>query len=480
MDDRGGDSWGYYQNDQIIKGLGTAARGVDIDELSKGQSLILHTRKATVGEKTIENAHPWRIGNLVGLHNGGVSNHHAMSAKYKRNHLQVDSQHIFAHISEDLPLSELSAYGTIVYTDTSYGLDTIWTQRFNGGVLSAAGIKDLNQPGLTDVFFCSLSDALISALDMAKVDRYVGLRMDEGVLYHITDGMYYGSVPEIKLPFSARHSVGMRRMDFDLEYVPFSMNPSRQLPAHYLAQGGNSDNVRRFSDHHRATGRSVSDQTTKNFVRTRKGLEAYYKTENCSYCDTVVANIRVPTTELFYCIPCWEHMEQLAGLLLDKTKQHEYLNMEPVDGAANLAPWSKHPIAAELVESEEDYDDSHLCENCNSNTAVWADIREDELLCTGCKEHRGLSLAEIAYLPEALSLERKSLFDNGAVILPEPATGRVCNKCSTIGRVWYLSPSAGKYLWVCLACFNIYDRRDSKPIQVGIKKISAFNPERAN
>lgn len=115
-DDRGGDSHGWYapmahaiyRNLGLVSGIARTA--------SHHPLLIAHTRKATVGDKTVENSHPFVMGNIIGAHNGGVSNWQWRNSQQKTDY-QVDSQQIFHALNEDKDLSELYGYGAIEWVD---------------------------------------------------------------------------------------------------------------------------------------------------------------------------------------------------------------------------------------------------------------------------------------------------------------------------------------------------------------------------
>jgi predicted glutamine amidotransferase len=144
MEGRGKDSFGVALFDptgkiDVIKGLGKISeKGSHVlREISVYPKILGHTRAATVGEVSIPNAHPFEVGNIIGVHNGSVGNYKEMNEKYGRT-FEVDSQHLFAHINEDLPLLELSGYGVVFYASKSNDYKSIRFFKTNGGNISVA------------------------------------------------------------------------------------------------------------------------------------------------------------------------------------------------------------------------------------------------------------------------------------------------------------------------------------------------------
>lgn len=117
-DDRGGDSWGFYSphTDRRIVGLGDAVtmKKGSLRLLCESPTVIGHTRKATTGTVSYKNCHPFRVGSVVGAHNGMVFNHRQLNEQYSRQ-CDVDSQHLFHHIAEDRELWDINAYGAIAF-----------------------------------------------------------------------------------------------------------------------------------------------------------------------------------------------------------------------------------------------------------------------------------------------------------------------------------------------------------------------------
>src|SRR5690606_19092999 len=65
---------------EIVKRAVEAKKFLKLNEtkelLSKNNRIIIgHTRLATVGGRTDENAHPFHFGDIIGVHNGRISNY---------------------------------------------------------------------------------------------------------------------------------------------------------------------------------------------------------------------------------------------------------------------------------------------------------------------------------------------------------------------------------------------------------------------
>lgn len=188
MDERGGDSWGVAlpQKAELYKGLGKFERSRVLPKIL--QPMVLgHTRKATTGKITAENAHPFVIGNTVGAHNGIIHNDRELNHKYKRA-FEVDSMHLIAHIDEGRSTSEISGYGAVTFYKKNKA-NQIYLAKGSHGEIQIVGIGDHKNP--TGLIWCSTSYAVIKAVEMAGFERYFFYNVKPETLYRVKDYALY-------------------------------------------------------------------------------------------------------------------------------------------------------------------------------------------------------------------------------------------------------------------------------------------------
>jgi hypothetical protein len=172
MEQRGRVSWGWTDGEgDIVKSMGEISKGFNPSFFGYKQA-ALHTRQPTTGNRVKENSHPFKIGNLIGMHNGVVHNHDELQKKYERK-CEVDSEHIFHHIDEGKDLSDIRAYGAIVF----YKDGVLHLGRFNGGSLTLVRTS-------IGWLFASTREALDVAL------QFSGLR-DGAIFYKLKEDRLY-------------------------------------------------------------------------------------------------------------------------------------------------------------------------------------------------------------------------------------------------------------------------------------------------
>jgi len=107
--ERGRDATGLYTLESgIVKDNEEAKKFIinakKIDKINPSNLLIGHVRAKTVGNNTVANAHPFEYGDLVGAHNGSLTNHLALIRQYgfKMTNYDVDSQVLISALNENL------------------------------------------------------------------------------------------------------------------------------------------------------------------------------------------------------------------------------------------------------------------------------------------------------------------------------------------------------------------------------------------
>ena len=178
MQSRGEQAYGVYHGGMISKGVGPILEKLPASKMASLAG-FLHTRHATHGDVIADNAHPFAMGDLVGAHNGVLSNHFELNTAHKRN-FAVDSMHIFQHILDGLPMDDLKGYGAIEY----FRDGAFYVGCCNAGSLEVA----LTSIG---VVWASTADAITCACGQAGVELKHFYKVEQGKMYRIeSDAMY--------------------------------------------------------------------------------------------------------------------------------------------------------------------------------------------------------------------------------------------------------------------------------------------------
>lgn len=182
-DKRGGQSWGAWTQKTIFKGLGKAEP--HHTKLHLNDMLFGHTRWATHGKVTTDNAHPFTYGTVTMAHNGVINNHSELNKKYERNY-EVDSQHLLAHFVENKPFDEIKAYGAINWVDKTLKGQMMLGRLSDSGQLSVA----LTTNG---VIWSSEKEAVDTAIEYAGLELVHFYDIQPGKVYYAEKGTLWES-----------------------------------------------------------------------------------------------------------------------------------------------------------------------------------------------------------------------------------------------------------------------------------------------
>jgi hypothetical protein len=168
---RGDDSWGITNGTQTHRAVGPIIDNFEIPEfLQDGDTVVLHTRAASVGEVSVENQHPFEIvgpsSTVLGVHNGAISNHRDLSEKWKCSY-PVDSQYAYHALAHNFDTRDISGWGALVWwqwPSKKPSAKRLCFLRFNMTNLSI--VKDLDTG---ELIFASTNAALEKACLMAGI-----------------------------------------------------------------------------------------------------------------------------------------------------------------------------------------------------------------------------------------------------------------------------------------------------------------------
>jgi hypothetical protein len=389
MEERGKHSYGYYSSktNQIIKGTGFPSMHVCPENVADSWIALGHTRFASVGAQTSANAHPWRLTNkvngaeLVGMHNGGVANWEGLNKDYDRK-FEVDSQHLLQHIVEERDLSELGAYGAIIYhwtkkTPGTEDEDTrVYLGKFNGGVLSIFGFyhpetaeEKKDREGrkasrrVIGVVYASTADACRVALRMAGVafEDYTEYTVDSGTLYMLD--------MDPKDPDSSEDSPCMywyaRNDKKGLSLKPYSKEQARAARGGKAYEGWSTNLPPSKRDIREAIDTGFKSSRAWEMVKFFYGLDRYLGREKCRYCS-ILADFELADTQELFCHNHWVKLIQ--------------------DGDARVVPIRAVSDAlAEVGEVIVPDDDPPLsCDLCENGIAILWDDESKTLGCVEC------------------------------------------------------------------------------------------------
>lgn len=209
---RGRNSCGYYYNGELRHGVGkqsewtdfiTDGMLVDAKAGKGGRVFIGHTRAATVGAHTIENAHPFKVDNYVQAHNGTLENAFELCEKYgidhKKEKINVDSLGL-AHLIKKQGWGVLDEYVGYAALLMHFENEPNSIYVYHGASKTEPGKGDfIERPlfymeGKDEIYFSSLEDSLLAIRDVITQEP-ISLTCNK--VYKFTNGVLDEIVYEV-------------------------------------------------------------------------------------------------------------------------------------------------------------------------------------------------------------------------------------------------------------------------------------------
>jgi glucosamine 6-phosphate synthetase-like amidotransferase/phosphosugar isomerase protein len=176
---RGEDSTGYFTYKSGIKKSMLSADKFIKDLYDTGKLFIGHTRKATIGVKNIDNAHPFNFGNLYGVHNGTVKNYVDLkdTLELDDSDVNMDSKVLIAGLAkykDPRVLSLIDGAAAVLFTEEN-DKNTLYAYRNSERPLYYGKYKN-------GLYISSIEESLV-AIGCEDVESF-----EENKLYKITEG----------------------------------------------------------------------------------------------------------------------------------------------------------------------------------------------------------------------------------------------------------------------------------------------------
>ena len=198
---RGKDSCGFYNGTEIVRVIGLTKnlkKGINNSNTKNTNIFVGHTRHSTHGKICVKNQHPFKYGNVIGIHNGVVNNYREVGEEHDFEKTDVDSQMIFKVLNKTQNIHNVGLFNNSLATLFTMNGERLYAYRKNNPLYVGRDNKG-------NAYFSSLKEVL-QQCNLIQI-----FELMEGRMYAFNNGKIIAKMDIKHKPIASKYQTTYKR-----------------------------------------------------------------------------------------------------------------------------------------------------------------------------------------------------------------------------------------------------------------------------